>query len=411
MSKLQPVRGTHDLYGDDMRRHRHVVEVARDIASRYMFEEIIPPIFEFTDVFARSMGETSDVVSKEMYSMTDKGGENITLRPELTAGLCRAVISEGMAQNAPLKFFSHGPVFRYERPQKGRQRQFHQIDVEIIGVESPVADVESISLGARILDALGIFRRCTLEINTLGDMESRKNYRGALVKYFTSHKDQLSEDSLKRLEKNPMRILDSKDEGDKRLVASAPDFSEYLNEPSKDFFAKVKDGLTAVNIPFKINTRLVRGLDYYCHTAFEFITSDLGAQGTVMGGGRYDGLIESLGGPKLAGIGWGAGIERLAMLLEYVPMMARPVAIVPVSENEQAFAATLADDLRRAGIAVDMGYSGNVGKRMKRAGDRNARFAVIIGGDEIKSGQAQVRNMDSGEEKKIAFNQLQHFLK
>jgi histidyl-tRNA synthetase len=409
--KLQPVRGTHDLYGDDMRRHRHVVDVARDIAARYMFEEIATPIFEFTDVFARSMGETSDVVSKEMYSFTDKGGENITLRPELTAGLCRAVISEGLAQNTPLKFFSHGPVFRYERPQKGRQRQFHQIDAEIIGVESPDADVEVIAMGARILDALGIFRRCVLEINTLGDMESRKSYREALVKYFTAHKDKLSEDSLRRLEKNPMRILDSKDEGDRTLVATAPDFSDYLNAPSRDFYQRVQDGLGQLNIPFKTNSRLVRGLDYYCHTAFEFVTTTLGAQGTVMAGGRYDGLIENLGGPKLAGIGWGSGIERLSMMLEYLPLANRPVAVVPVSGNEMPMAVQLADDLRRAGLAVELSFSGNVGKRMKRAGNMNAGHAIIIGESEIASNEASVKNMDSGVETRVAFSQLAAHLK
>ncbi len=411
MSKLQPVRGTHDIYGEDMRRHLHVVDVARDVSSRYMFEEIATPIFEFTEVFARSMGETSDVVSKEMYSFTDKGGENITLRPEGTAGVCRAIISEGLAQNMPLKLFYHGPMFRYERPQKGRQRQFHQIGVELLGVESPDADVETIALGARILDALGIFRRCVLEINTLGDAESRNAYRVALVKYFTGHKDKLSEDSLKRLDKNPMRILDSKDEGDKKLVADAPDFGAYLNAPSQDFFKRVQEGLASVNIPFKTNSRLVRGLDYYCHTAFEFVTNDLGAQGTVMAGGRYDGLVESLGGPKVPGIGWGAGVERLAMLLEYLPLARRPVSIVPVSAGEQNFALQLADDLRRAGLVVDMGYSGNVGKRLKRAGDRNARYAVILGESEIKENAALVRDMDSGSEQKIFFNQLTNFFK
>ena len=411
MNKLQPVRGTHDLYGDGLRRHRHVIDVARDIAARYMYDEIQTPIFEFTDLFARSMGETSDVVSKEMYTFTDKGGETITLRPEGTAGVCRAVISEGLAQNIPLKFFYHGAMFRYERPQKGRQRQFHQIGCELIGVDSPDADVEVISMGARILDALGIFRRSTLEINTLGDGESRARYRDALVKYFSTHKGKLSEDSVKRLDKNPLRILDSKDEGDRALLVDAPEFDAFLNQPSVDFFSRVKDGLQSLGIPFKTNPRLVRGLDYYCHTAFEFVTADLGAQGTVMAGGRYDGLIENLGGPKLPGIGWGAGIERLAMMLEYLPMPRRPIALIPVGADETPFANRLCDDLRRSGLIVDFAFSGNVGKRMKRAAAANARFAVIVGGDEIAAGAASVRDMDSGVEQKIAFAKLQEFLK
>lgn len=410
VQKLQSVRGTHDLYGDDLRRHQHVADVARDITGRYLYQEIRTPIFENTEVFARSMGETSDVVSKEMYSFVDKGGESVTLRPEGTAGVCRSVIENGMAQQAPLKFFYHGPMFRYERPQKGRQRQFHQIGVELIGVESPQADVEVIGMGARILDALGVLRRSQLEINTLGDTESRQAYRVALVQYFGGHQAALSADSQKRLEKNPLRILDSKDEGDKALVANAPFFGDYLNQASRDFFQAVQDGLGDLNIPFVVNPRLVRGLDYYCHTAFEFVTTELGAQGTVMAGGRYDGLIENLGGPKLAGIGWGAGVERLAMLLEYLPLAPRAVAIVPVSESEQRQVQILADELRRAGIMVDVGFAGNVGKRLKRAAAINARAAVIIGESEAAAGIAKVRDMDSGLEQSVPQHQLTKFL-
>jgi histidyl-tRNA synthetase len=409
--KLQSIRGTHDLYGEDLRRHRHIADVARDLAGRYLFEEIRTPIFEHTEVFARSMGETSDVVSKEMYSFVDKGGDQVTLRPEGTAGVCRSVIENGMAQQAPLKFFYYGPMFRYERPQKGRQRQFHQIGCELIGVDTPQADIEVISLGARILDSLGVLRRSVLEINTLGDAESRTAYREALVKYFGGHSAKLSADSQARLAKNPLRILDSKDEGDRALVANAPIFGDFMNAASRDFFAQVQQGLADMNIPFKVNQRLVRGLDYYCHTAFEFVTNDLGAQGTVMAGGRYDGLIENLGGPKLAGIGWGAGVERLAMMLEYLPLAPRPVAIVPVSEAEHRFAQTLADELRRAGIIIDLAYSGNVGKRMKRAAALNARAAIVIGESEIQSGQAKVRNMDTGDESAVAFNQMAQALR
>ena len=311
MPLLQPVRGTQDLLPEAMRRHRQVIEAARMTAELYGFAEIATPIFEFTDVFARPIGEGTDIVSKEMYTFEDRGGEEITLRPENTAGVVRSILSNGLVQSAPLKFFYEGPMFRYERPQKGRFRQFHQIGVELIGVAQPQADIEVIALGCRVLRALGIENRTVLEINTLGDPESRVAYRHALTAYFSDHVSELSQDSLRRLERNPLRIFDSKDESDNRVAADAPSFAEYLTAESQDFFVRVRDGLDALDIRYQINPRLVRGLDYYTHTAFEFVTSDLGAQGTVMGGGRYDGLVELMGGPALPGVGWAAGIERL----------------------------------------------------------------------------------------------------
>jgi histidyl-tRNA synthetase len=378
-----------------------VSETARTIAARYGFEEIATPVFEFTEVFARPIGETTDIVSKEMYTFQDRGGEEVTLRPEATAGIVRAVLSNGLVQQAPLKFFCSGPMFRYERPQKGRFRQFHQIDVELLGVAQPQADVEVIACGAAILDALGILKRTVLELNTLGDAASRLAYRDALVRYYEDRRGELSEDSLKRLERNPLRILDSKDEGDKRVNADAPPYADYLNDASRAFFDAVRAGLDALGIAYKLSPRLVRGLDYYCHTAFEFVTTDLGAQGTVMGGGRYDGLVGVMGGPDMAGVGWAAGIERLALLIDEPPPPPRPVAIVPVGEAAERIALTLAEELRRAGFAVDLGYSGNVGKRMKRANKIGARAAVLIGEDELARNAATVRDLDTGEEAEV----------
>src|SRR4051812_13696288 len=366
MPALQPARGTQDLLPEQMRRHRQVVETARLVAQLYGFEEMATPVFEFTEVFARPIGETTDIVSKEMYTFTDRGGEEVTLRPENTAGVVRAVLSNSLVQQAPVKFFCSGPMFRYERPQKGRFRQFHQIDIELLGVAQPQADVEVIACGARILDELGVLGRTVLELNTLGDPASRNAYRAALVAYYRAHEDRLTEDSRRRLERNPLRIFDSKDEGDRRVAEGAPAFADYLNEESKAFFDQVRRGLDALGIEYRVSPRLVRGLDYYTHTAFEFVTQDLGAQGTVMGGGRYDGLVELMGGPAMPGVGWAAGIERLAMLVDEPPAPPRPVAIVPVGEAGEATALKLAEDLRRAGIPVDHGYSGNVGKRMKR---------------------------------------------
>ena len=406
MAALQPVRGTQDLLPEDQRRHRAVVETARRIAERYGYQEIATPIFEFTEVFARPIGETTDIVSKEMYTFTDRGGEEITLRPEYTAGIVRAVLSNGLTQNTPLKFFASGPMFRYERPQKGRFRQFHQIDVELIGAAQPQADIEVIALGADILDALGVLRRTELELNTLGDAASRQAYREALVAYYAQHRASLSEDSLKRLERNPLRILDSKDESDKRINAGAPSFADYLTPEARAFFDAVRAGLELLGIAYRVSPRLVRGLDYYCHTAFEFVTTDLGAQGTVLGGGRYDGLMGVMGGPETPGVGWAAGIERLALLIDEPAAPPRPIAVIPIGEKGESAALKVAHELRRAGYAVDVGYSGNVGRRMKRANKVGARAAVILGEDELARGAATLRDLDSGEQVEVPLGAL-----
>ena len=402
MSSLQPVRGTHDLLFDDVRRHRHVETTAFDIAGRYGYGEIVTPIFEFTDVFARTLGDTSDIVTKEMYTFETKGGESITLRPEGTAGVARAFISGGLAQQTPLKFFYRGPMFRHERPQKGRQRQFHQIGVELLGVATPQADVEVIALAHHILTELKLTGTTTLELNSLGDVESRTAYRELLKNYLLGFKDQLSEESRERLDRNPLRILDSKNPADKTIVANAPLFTESLNDASKDFFKAVQDGLTALGIAFKVNPALVRGLDYYCHTAFEFTTEALGAQGTVLAGGRYDGLIQQMSGPPTPGIGWAAGIERLSMLLPELAPVLRPIAVIPIGEEEAKVAQAITATLRHAGFAADVGYGGNMGKRMKRADKIKAAVAVILGSDEVRDGVATVRNLDSGEQVKVA---------
>ena len=411
MPDLQPVRGTQDLLPEMTRRHRRVSDAARELAALYGFAEIATPVFEFTEVFARPIGEHTDIVAKEMYTFTDRGGEEVTLRPENTAGVVRAVLSNGLTQSTPLKFFYSGPMFRYERPQKGRFRQFHQIGVELIGVAQPQADIEVIALGQRILRTLGIAHRVVLELNTLGDPESRAAYRDALVGYFSARISELSEDSRRRLERNPLRILDSKDPGDQRLTAEAPDFAEYLNDVSREFFTRVRDGLDQLGIAYRLNPRLVRGLDYYTHTAFEFVTTDLGAQGTVIGGGRYDGLIELMGGPAMPGVGWAAGIERLALLIEEPPAALRPVALVPLGEAAERLALKLAEEFRDAGLAVDLGYSGNLARRMRRADRIGARAAVLIGDNELSQGAATLRDFDSGAQEIVPLGELAARLK
>ncbi|MGQ0664484.1 MAG: histidine--tRNA ligase [Pseudomonadota bacterium] len=406
MSNLQPVRGTHDLLPDEMRRHRFVVDAARAVAEQYGLLEIATPIFEFTEVFKRTLGDTSDIVTKEMYTFSDRGGDEITLRPENTAGVARAVISGGLAQHAPLKFFYHGPMFRHERPQKGRLRQFHQIGVEIIGVAEPLADIEAIAAGAGVLRRLGVLDRTRLEINTLGDNDSRAAYRTALVAYFGAHADRLSPDSRQRLARNPLRILDSKDPREREIVAAAPSFADYLNPTSRDCFRRVSDGLASLGIAFEVNPRLVRGLDYYTHSAFEFTTEGLGAQGAVLAGGRYDGLIAQMGGPPTPGVGWAAGVERLAMLLGEVPGPRRPAAVVPVGPQCEGAALRIAEDLRRAGFAVALGYRGNLARRLKAADKLNARVAILIGEDERKRGTATLRDLDSGEQTEVPLQAL-----
>jgi histidyl-tRNA synthetase len=401
MRPMQPVRGTQDLLPEAARRHRQVSETARAAAGLYGFAEMATPVFEFTEVFARPIGEHTDIVAKEMYTFTDRGGEEVTLRPENTAGVVRAVLSNGLVQSVPLKFFYSGPMFRYERPQKGRFRQFHQIGVELIGVAQPQADIEVIALGRRILDALGIGDRVVLELNTLGDSESRRAYRQALVSYFSARASELSEDSQRRLERNPLRIFDSKEETDQRVAGDAPAFADYLSAESRRFFDRVRAGLDRLDISYGLNPRLVRGLDYYTHTAFEFVTANLGAQGTVMGGGRYDGLVEMMGGPALPGIGWAAGIERLAMLIAEPPPLQRPIAVVPIGEAAEEEALTLAELLRNHGCVVDLGYSGNVARRMRRANNVNARVAVLIGEEEIARNVVALRDLDSGEQTEV----------
>ena len=410
MASLQPVRGTHDLLPDEARRARHVTETGRVIAERYGYDEAATPIFEFNEVFARTLGETSDIVTKEMYTFTDKGGDLITLRPEGTAGIARALISGGLSQHLPLKFFYAGPMFRYERPQKGRLRQFHQIGVELLGVAEPAGDIEVIALGAAILDALGVQGNTTLELNTLGNTESRSAYRDTLVEYFSDHRTDLSADSLDRLERNPLRILDSKNEGDRKIVDGAPEFDDSLDVESQAFFAEVCAGLDALGLRWTRNSRLVRGLDYYCHTAFEFTTDALGAQGTVLAGGRYDGLVGQMGGPATPGVGWASGIERLSMLIGDGPAKPRAIAVIPLGDAAEAVALKLTDKLRRAGLPIDLGFRGKMKQRMKRANTINARAAVILGDDELAQSSATVRDLDSGEQELVPLADLKRRL-
>lgn len=408
--RLQPVRGTHDVLGEESAKRRALIERAFAVARTYGYEEMSVPIFEFTEVFQRTLGETSDVVSKEMYTFQDRGGESLTLRPEFTAGICRAILSGGLQQNLPMKVFAYGPVFRYERPQKGRMRQFHQLDCEFIGVADPIADIEVLSLGDRILKALGLEGKVSLEINSLGDKESREAYRAALIEYFSRFKDDLSEDSQRRLLTNPLRILDSKDAGDRTLIADAPRLADFYSVAAQGFFERVQEGLAALDIAYTVNETLVRGLDYYCHTAFEFTTTLLGSQNAVLAGGRYDGLMEQMGGPLTPAIGFAGGIERLQELFEYAATTEMPIFVLPVTDGEFADALKLADRLRQRGHVVELATGGALGKRLKKADKAGARFAVLLGGDELKQGAVTLRDLKDGQQENVTLDRVSQWL-
>lgn len=379
----QAIRGTQDIFGADAEAFAFVVETFERVRKLYRFRRAEMPVFEKTEVFARSIGETTDVVSKEMYSFEDRGGESLTLRPEFTAGIARAYLTNGWQQHAPLKLATHGPLFRYERPQKGRYRQFHQLDAEIIGAGEPQADVELLAMADQLLKELGIADGVTLQLNTLGDADSRDAWRSALVEYFRDVQSELSEDSQERLEKNPLRILDSKDRRDKAFVADAPQIDDFLSSEAKDFFAAVTSGLDAAGVAWTRNSALVRGLDYYRHTAFEFVTDRLGAQGTVLGGGRYDGLMESLGGPPTPAVGWAAGIERLAMLVgEDIDPELVECIVVPEEDSLIEKAIEVAAALRRNSISAELFVSGSPKKRYSKAVKAGARSIVTLRTDE-----------------------------
>jgi histidyl-tRNA synthetase len=340
-----------------------------------------------------------------MYTFEDRGGDSITLRPEGTAGVCRALITNGLTQTLPQKVFYAGPMFRYERPQKGRYRQFHQIGVELLGPATPLADAETISMGWRILQELGIAKDVVLHINTLGDTESRAAYRAKLVEYFSKFASELSEDSKMRLEKNPLRILDSKDESDKKLVAGAPQMQECMTDEAKAFYDSLLNYLTAFGVPHLHNPHIVRGLDYYNHTAFEFVTNALGAQGTVLAGGRYDGLVEQMGGPAVPGVGWAAGIERLSMLIEPPARAALPVAVIPMAGDCEAKALEILTLLRAHNIPAEIAYSGNAKKRLERANKSGAIFAVLVG-EESTAGIVKLKNLADGTQADIQIADL-----
>ena len=403
---LQTVRGTRDLFGDEIKKHNYILECARKIFDLYGFEEFLTPIIEFSEVFNRSLGNTSDIITKETYNFNDKNGESITLRPEGTAAIARAFLSNSFVNSLPFKVFYHGPMFRYERPQKGRMRQFHQVGVELIGSPEYDADVDVISAAYQFLTILGLKDDLILEINSLGDSESRSSYKKSLVDYLISKKNHLSKESQLRLKDNPLRILDTKDEKDKKILESAPLLPDFLSNDSDILFREVTLGLDRLEIPWKLNPYLVRGLDYYCHTTFEFTSQNLGSQSAVLAGGRYDGLTSYIGGPNLPGVGWAAGLERISLLIDNPESKKKQISLIPIGQEPEIFCKKLAARMRQQGIKVEMSYKGNLKKRLQRAVKLYSKAIVIIGDKELNSNIATIKYLDTKTQKSVKFSEI-----
>ncbi len=410
--KLQPLRGMKDLLPDDYKVHDYIINKARDVGVLYGYKQMSTPILEYTKVFNRSMGKSSDVISKEIYSFLDKSNDSVALRPEFTACIIRSLISNGLQHKLPLKFFSTGPVFRYDRPQAGRQRQFHQLNYEYIGAKGAITDADTLKLAVDILKALEIEQDTTLELNSLGCNESRSVYQQKLVEYLNDFKDQLSEESKIRLSKNPMRILDSKSETDQKIIANAPVLSEYYTDESKEYFEELIKYLDILGVKYSINPRLVRGLDYYCHTAFEFTTKKLGSQSTILAGGRYDGLAKIMGdNDDVPAIGFAAGIERIALMREYNISEVKPVFVLPIGKNNICYALEIVDKLRTENIAIIIESLGKIAKRMQRIFNENAKFIIFIGDEEQANNNLKIKDLQKEEEYIVDFAKALELLK
>ena len=401
-SIIQAIRGTRDILPEEASYWQQVENLARTTFYRSAYREIRTPIFEQTDLFARGIGEATDVVGKEMYTFNDRGDRSVTLRPEGTAGVVRSYIEQGLhAQGGVQRLWYIGPMFRYERPQAGRQRQFHQIGVEVLGSADPRADAEVIALATDILQGLGV-ENLSLALNSVGDGDDRQRYRQALVDYLTPYAQELDADSQDRLHRNPLRILDSKDDRTQVIIQDAPSLGDYLSPESQTFFEGVQRSLTDLGIAYTLNPRLVRGLDYYTHTAFEMQSMDLGAQATVCGGGRYDGLVHQLGGADTPAVGWAIGIERLILLLQQRAAYTQPTLdfyLVSRGKKAEPQGLILAQKLRHQGFSVELDLSGSAfAKQFKRADRSGAKICLVLGEAEAEAGTVNLKWLATGQQ-------------
>lgn len=394
-----------DILPHEFGVYQHIIDVAYNISQRYGYRNLSTPILEYAQVFDRTLGPTSDIISKEMYCFNTKGGDLVTLRPEFTSSIMRCAISH-FTHNLPLKAFSYGPLFRYDRPQLGRQRQFHQINFEYIGTDGAFRDAEIIKLAQDILSELGVLCIVRLEINSLGCTKSRALYQQKLKEYFINYSTSLSEDSLKRIENNPLRILDSKSPKDIEIVANAPTIDSCYTYESKMYFEQVLAYLELLKVQYQINHKIVRGLDYYCHTAFEYITDALGAQSAILGGGRYDGLSKIMSGPDMPSIGFAAGIERLALIVKYEQKKRRPIILIPISEEYINHCIVCLDQLRNRNLYTEAYTNGKVSKRMEVAIKNNAKYIIFIGQDEVNSNKFKVKDLDAKSESDVTIEEF-----
>ena len=410
---ISVLKGMKDRHSDDVRKYDFIVDTAKKVFSKYGFERIITPILEETELFRRSVGDETDVVSKEMYEFKDKGNRSVSMRPEGTAGVVRAYLEAGLHKSDPiLKWFYNGPMYRYEAPQKGRYREFHQVGAEIFGIRSPYLDAEIIRMGCEFLEKLGI-TGLTVEINSLGNIESRKKYIEDLKAFMAERLDKLSEDSKKRYEKNPLRALDSKDKGDQEQFKDAPKLYDYLDEESKKYFEDTKKYLELLNIKYVENSKLVRGLDYYSDTVFEIKSDKLGAQATVLAGGRYDRLLEILDNVKIPAIGFAAGMERIAMLMDekLVENKENGVYVVYFDDTKEYFIKTL-EELRKNDIKASFDYNPkSFGAQMKKANKINAEYVLILGEDEQKENVVTLKKFSTGEQEKYSLDEVIEIVK
>ena len=409
--KIQPVRGTHDFFGDKLLKYKKIEKVVNETARIYDFNEIVTPIFESTELFFKPLGENSDVVLKEMYTFQDRNETSLTLRPEYTTPMLRAAISNNFLEKTPQKFFGIGPMFRRERPQKGRYRQFHQINFEILGVKDIIADVELIILADSILKDLLPNKKISLYINSLGDNNTLEIFKKELSLYFNKYKNSLSTESQSKIHTNPLRILDSKNLSDNEISLNAPKISDYYSQDAKNRFSDLQNLLFSNSIEYTVNPYLVRGLDYYCHSVFEFKTTDLGSQDTLIGGGRYDALVKLLGGPDICGVGWAGGMERLIMLMENFNKNQPKVHLIVINENFKSYGLKIANKLRKNNITVYYDYKYNLKKSLSTANKLNSQYAVIIGEDEVRDNLCTIKELGKNSQKTIAIEKIVEELK
>ena len=403
---IQPLRGTHDIFGGNLLKKNYIENIVKKFANLYDFDEIITPIFESTELFKKPLGEHSDVVLKEMYTFKDLNDSSVTLRPEYTTPIIRAAISNNLLNNIPQKLFGIGPMFRRERPQKGRYRQFNQMNFEILGVEDVLADVELINLANNILKEIFPNKKIELQINSLGDKNTLKIFKEKLTLYFEKHKNELSEDSRKKIISNPLRILDSKNINDQQINNNAPKISDFYSKNANIMFEEIQKLLSEVSINFIINPNLVRGLDYYCHTVFEFKNYEIGSQDTLIGGGRYDGLIKSIGGPDIPGVGWAGGIERIKMLLEDSFTNEDKVNLILMNEKFKNYGLKILDILRKNNIRTLFDFKYNLKKSLSFANSMNSKYAIIIGEEEYQQNACTIKNLHKNSQVTISFDEI-----